>query len=146
MKLFIAVLLPTILAVICYELRPSETLKPSMGVIAKVGMLYMIILNTSVAALNTPLSMKVLFVLGIMALQVSLFYATGALAGRLLSISSESKITLTYYLGMKNNGAALVMALAGFPPQSTLPVALAIACQQPMASIIDRLWRRFHER
>ncbi len=145
-KLFIAVLLPTILAVILYELRPSEKVKPSMGVVAKVGMLYMIILNTSVAALNTPLSIKVLFVLGIMALQVSLFYATGALAGRLLSISSESRITLTYYLGMKNNGAALVMALAGFPPQATLPVALAIACQQPMASVIDRLWRRLHGR
>ncbi len=143
-KLFIAVLLPTIMALIAYHIKPTDALKPSMGIVAKIGMLYMIVLNTSVAALNTPLSIKVLFVLGIMALQVSLFYATGTLAGHLLKLSSESRITLTYYLGMKNNGAALVMALAGFPPKATLPVALAIACQQPMASVIDRFWRNKH--
>lgn len=143
-KLFIAVLLPTILALIAYHMKPMDEFKPPMGIVAKIGMLYMIVLNTSVAALNTPLSIKVLFVLGIMALQVSLFYATGTLAGHLLRLPSESRITITYYLGMKNNGAALVMALAGFPPQATLPVALAIACQQPIASVIDRFWRHKH--
>ena len=143
-KLFIAVLLPTILAVVTYRFFPSEKVKPAMGVVAKIGMLYMIVLNTSVAALNTPLNLQVLMVMGVMAIQVSLFYTTGNLAGRLLRLKPESRITLTYYLGMKNNGAALVMALAGFPPQATLPVALAIACQQPIASIIDRLWRRRH--
>ncbi len=143
-KLFIAVLLPTILAVVVYRYFPSERVKPAMGVVAKVGMLYMIVLNTSVAALHTPLNLQVLMVMGVMAIQVSLFYATGNLAGWLLGLKPESRITLTYYLGMKNNGAALVMALAGFPPQATLPVALAIACQQPMASVIDRLWRHKH--
>ncbi len=141
-KLFIAVLLPTILAVVTYRFFPSEKVKPAMGVVAKIGMLYMIVLNTSVAALNTPLNLQVLMVMGIMAIQVSLFYTTGNLAGWLLRLKPESRITLTYYLGMKNNGAALVMALAGFPPQATLPVALAIACQQPIASVIDRLWRQ----
>ena len=140
-KLFIAVLLPTILALIAYHFYPTDRVKPAMGVTAKVGMLYMIVLNTSVAALNTPLNLQVLMVMGVMAIQVSLFYATGNLAGWLLKVPPKSRITLTYYLGMKNNGAALVMALAGFPPQATLPVALAIACQQPIASIIDRLWR-----
>ena len=143
-KLFVAVLLPTILALTAYHIKPMDELKPLMGIVAKTGMLYMIVLNTSVAALNTPISTKVLFVFGIMALQVSLFYATGTLTGHLLRLPTKSRITLTYYLGMKNNGAALVMALAGFPPQATLPVALAIACQQPIASIIDRLWRHKH--
>lgn len=141
-RLFIAVFLPTLLSLLAYELYPREEIKPTMGVIAKIGMLYMIVLNTSVAALHTPLSGQVLFVMGIMAIQVCLFYLTGTLAGYLLKIPSSSRITLTYYIGMKNNGAALVMALSGFSPQSTLPVALAIACQQPMASVIDRLWRR----
>ena len=143
-KLFVAVLLPTILAVAVYRLYPRESLKPAMGVVAKVGMLYMIVLNTSVAALNTPLNLQVLMVMGVMAIQVFFFYSTGYLAGWLLRLKPQSRITLTYYLGMKNNGAALVMALAGFPPQATLPVALAIACQQPMASVIDRLWRKRH--
>ncbi|GEM_PF-1541648 len=143
-KLFIAVLLPTVLAVIAFRLYPTERVKPAMGVVAKVGMLYMIVLNTSVAALYTPLNLKILMVMGVMAIQVSLFYTTGYLAGWFLKLPPRSRITLTYFLGMKNNGAALVIALAGFPPQATLPVALAIACQQPIASFIDRAWRHNH--
>jgi len=140
-RLFLAVFLPTILSLFIYEIYPKDEIKPAMGAVAKVGMLYMIVLNTSVAALHTPLSFEVLFVMGIMAIQVCMFYLTGTVAGYLMRLPTSSKITLTYYMGMKNNGAALVMALAGFSPESTLPVALAIACQQPIASIIDRIWR-----
>ncbi len=144
-RLFVAVLLPTLLALTVYHLYPTDKAKPAMGIIAKIGMLYMIVLNTSVAAMSTPLNFQVPLVMGVMAIQVSLFYATGSMTGRILRLPPKSRITLTYYLGMKNNGAALVMALAGFPPQATLPVALAIACQQPIASVIDRYWRYKHK-
>ncbi len=145
-RLFIAVLLPTITAVSLYPYLNPEKVKPLFGSIAKLGMLYMIVLNTSVAASTTPLSLEVARVMGIMAVQVSIFYAVGFWAGKLFRFSPQSRLTLTYFLGMKNNGAALVMALAGFSAKSSLPVAIAIACQQPIASVIDRVWRRNHSK
>ena len=144
-RLFVAVLLPTVTAVAMYRYLDPERVKPLFASIAKLGMLYMIVLNTSVAAATTPISWQVLRVMGIMAIQVTLFYSVGFLAGWLFKFSSQSRLTLTYFLGMKNNGAALVMALAGFSAKSSLPVAIAIACQQPIASIIDRVWRKNHK-
>jgi BASS family bile acid:Na+ symporter len=144
-RLFIAVLLPTLTAVSLYRHLNPERVKPLFASIAKLGMLYMIVLNTSVAASTTPISWEVARVMGIMAIQVSLFYSVGFLAGKLCRFSPQSRLTLTYFLGMKNNGAALVMALAGFSAKSSLPVAIAIACQQPIASVIDRFWRKLHQ-
>ena len=143
-RLFIAVLLPTVFSVSMYRYLDVNKVKPLFASVAKLGMLYMIVLNTSVAASTTPLSWQVARVMGIMAIQVSLFYLVGFLTGRLCRFSPQSRLTLTYFLGMKNNGAALVMALAGFTAKSSLPVAIAIACQQPIASVIDRVWRKNH--
>ncbi len=144
-RLFVAVLLPTVISVSLYRYLDANRVKPLFASIAKLGMLYMIVLNTSVAASTTPLSWQVARVMGIMAVQVSAFYAVGFLAGRVCRFSPQSRLTLTYFLGMKNNGAALVMALAGFAAKSSLPVAIAIACQQPIASVIDRVWRHQHQ-
>ncbi|NPA15216.1 MAG: hypothetical protein GXO44_01555 [Deferribacteres bacterium] len=140
-KLFLSVFVPTIAAVVLYERHKTETPKPFFSAWAKLGMLYMIVLNTSVAFSAVPLSLHMLKLLGIMAIQVSCFYLTGICVGRLLKTPEKAQITFSYFMGMKNNGAALVMALSGFPLKATLPVALAIMCQQPLASFIDRYWR-----
>ncbi len=141
-KLMWSVFIPTILAVSIYEKRPNDRIKPGLSAWAKLGMLYMIVLNTSVALSSVPFNTELLKVLAAMGIQVATSYAAGFLLGIITSSPRDVRITLSYFLGMKNNGAALVMALSGFSPAATLPAAVTIMWQQPLASIFDRLWRR----
>ena len=141
-KLMWSVFIPTIVAIVLYEKLENNEIKPVFGIWAKFGMLYMIVLNTSVAFSSVPLSLEMLKVFGVMGIQVALSYMCGMLVGLITKADRASKITLSYFFGMKNNGAALVMALSGFSLKATLPVAITIMWQQPMASILDRWWRR----
>ncbi len=145
-KLFLnlmwAVFIPTILSVSLYQRSGRDDVKPAFSAWAKFGMLYMIVLNTSVAFASVPISFRFVSVFAAMALQVAASYASGIAMGLLTGADRGTRIALSYFMGMKNNGAGLVMALSSFPMASTLPVALTIMCQQPAASILDRLWRR----
>ena len=141
-KLMWSVFIPTVLAVVLYEFFPKRELKPAFAIWAKLGMLYMIVLNTSVAFSSVPLTLSTFKVFFSVGLQVVLSYVMGALVGFLTGANRKQRITLSYFMGMKNNGAALVMALSGFSLGATLPVALTIMWQQPMASVFDRIWRR----
>ncbi len=141
-KLLFSVFLPTIAAIYLYENWKTESVKPLFSAWAKIGMLYMIVLNTSVAFSSVPLSFEMIKLFGIMLIQVICFYLTGIIVGKILAIPEKAQITFSYFMGMKNNGAALVMALSGFSLKATLPVALAIMCQQPLASFIDRYWQK----
>ncbi len=140
-KLMWSVFIPTLLAVFLYERRPEDRLKPLFSLWAKVGMLYMIVLNTSVAFSSVPLGIAMLRVFVAVGIQVVASYLLGVAVGLISGASRGERITLSYFMGMKNNGAALVMALSGFSPEATLPAALTITWQQPLASIIDRVWR-----
>lgn len=141
-KLLFSVFIPTILAVLIYEKQETDKPKTFLSAWAKLGMLYMIVLNTSVAFASVPINLEMIKVFLGMFTQVASFYLTGALMGKLLKAHDKAKITLSYFMGMKNNGVALVMALSGFPQEATFPVALAIMCQQPIASFLDRYWHK----
>jgi hypothetical protein len=98
--------------------------------------------GTAIAFASVPLGCGFLVVFSAMALQVAASYVSGFLIGLISGSDRGTRVALSYFMGMKNNGAALVMALSSFPLSSTLPVALTIMCQQPMASVLDRVWRR----
>ncbi len=140
-KLMWSVFIPTVLSVIIYEKSGADHVKPALSLWSKLGMLYMIVLNTSVAFSSVPFDFSVLRVFVVVGLQVAVSYLLGFILGWVTGASRGVRITFSYFMGMKNNGAALVMALSGFSFQATLPVALTIMWQQPVASVFDRIWK-----
>lgn len=140
LDLVITVFTPTILAMATYSKKLEERTKRLFGIWSKLGMLYMITLNTSIAFNKILISSSLVEIFLFTGLQVSLSYLTGLLIGKILHLDTESKITVTYYMGMKNNGAGFIVVLAGFPYESLFPLASAMMWQQPIASVINLIW------
>ena len=139
LDLFVTVFAPTVLAILTYNPKVEVKTKSVFGVWSKIGLLYMIILNTAIAFDVVPINLTLLKVFLVTGILIMLAFFVGYLIGKILKLDEPSKITITYYMGMKNNGAGFVIIFAGFPHEAIFPLAAAMMWQQPLASIINAL-------
>ncbi|MFN7249340.1 MAG: bile acid:sodium symporter family protein [Anaerobacillus sp.] len=144
--LFWMIVVPSLLGIFLnhYFQQPCEKLKPQLAPFAKIGLLLVILINSSVVSpyftkIDAQL-VKLLIVLISLALTG---YAIGIVAGRLFNWNNEIVISLAYNSGIRNNGVGAALAITYFAPQVTLPIILTILFQQVLAAVVGKHLKRF---
>ncbi len=140
--LLITVFIPTSLAIITYNPKMELKTESLFGIWSKIGLLYMIVLNTAIAFDVVAINLTIIKVFIVTGIQILLSFLVGYMIGKILKLDDASKLTLTYYTGMKNNGAGFVIIFAGFPYEAIFPLASAMMWQQPLASVINTIKNR----
>ena len=140
--LLVTVMIPVILGVGLHNtFRP---LLPHLGaaleLTVKVGICITLAINGSVLA--PYLAEWGWLVAGfgsVVVLQTLLAYGlVYVVTKRLLGMPIDDVISMTFSVGMRNNGAGIVLALAHFGPVVAMPVIVSILVQQPLASLMYR--------
>jgi len=145
--LSLMVTLPSIAGMLLHDTtqgRVSAFSKSVGGATSKIGLFLVIFINSSLVLpqINWDLSMvkTMLITLG----TVSAGYWVGYLGSLVLKERTQSTIlTMVYNVGIRNNACGLVLALAYFPPSVAIPITLSILYQQPLATLIPHIYKRF---
>lgn len=111
------------------------------GASSKVAFFFVIYINAALVLPKLVWEVSLVKMLLITLLVVASGYATGYLGSFALNTRSREAIsTMIYNVGIRNNACGLVIALAYFPPAAAVPITLAILYQQPIATLIYRLF------
>lgn len=114
------------------------------GPTSKIGLFLVIMINSAVVMPQITWDISILKTLIITLFIVSAGFFVGYLGSFALKERTQSIIlTMIYNVGIRNNACGLVIALTYFPPRVAIPMTLSILYQQPLATIISHLYKRF---
>lgn len=140
--LLVTVMIPVLAGVGLHNsLRP---LMPRVGgaleLIVKLGICGVLFINGSVLAPYLKEWGWAIAGFGsVVVLQTVIAYAlVYFITKRALRLPIDDVISMTFAVGMRNNGAGIVLALAHFGPVVAMPVIVSILVQQPIASLMYR--------
>ncbi len=141
LSLFYMVVLPSILGMICNYFIKKEVVDralPSMNVLSKVFLFFVIVLNTSKMSPYLEPSLKYIpIALGVIVLVV-LTFVVAYLFGKFFCKTEEDLVSITVGGCMRNISASLVLATSFFPPSAAFPVIFGIIFQQFSIGITGR--------
>lgn len=147
LDLVLMITLPSIAGMLMHDLTKGRIVGFSQsigGATAKLSLLAVILINAALVAPQITWDAAMLKLLLVTLLIVASGYFVGYLGSFILKERSPEKVlTLVYNVGIRNNASGLVLALAYFPPAAAIPITLAILYQQPLATIIPYLYKRF---
>ncbi len=132
------VIIPSLLGITFHKLKAnfSDTLKIRLSPFAKISLMFVIMLNSSVASPYFKEMNSKLFLIGVVVLVVSLLgFMVGFLTGKLFKLDREIQITLMFNSGIRNIGVGAAIAITYFPAPVVLPVVITILFQQVLASL-----------
>ncbi len=114
------------------------------GLSAKTAFFTVIFLNAALAAPAISWSPAIIR----MILVTFVIVATGYGLGYLGSLAVKGRprdvaIAMIYNVGVRNIAAGLVLAVSHFPPPVAVPITLFMLFQQPLASLVPPIFRRF---
>lgn len=141
-SLLVTVMIPVVLGVALHEgfERRTPFLKAPFDLAVKVGICSILFINGSVLA--PYLGEWGWLVAGfgsVVVLQTSIAYvAVYIVTRKVFSLPIDDVVAMTFSVGMRNNGAGIVIALAHFGPVVAMPVIFSILVQQPLASLVNR--------
>ncbi len=69
-------------------------------------------------------------------------FVSGWLLAKLFSFKHSIKLSCIFCAGIRNTSAGLVIALAHFPTEASIPILIAMIFQQPAAAIVQKLLSR----
>ncbi len=139
--LFWMIVIPSLLAMIVshYYQKQSQRMKTTLAPFSKMGLLIVIILNSSVIApYFTSVNLQLLLLLVILVTLVITGYLIGILVARAFKWDHGIVVSLAYNSGIRNNGVGAALAITYFPPQVTLPIIVVILFQQILAASIGK--------
>jgi len=141
-SLLVTVMIPVVLGVGLHNAfnRYVPQLGTPLELLVKIGICTILFINGSV--LGPYLQEWGWLIAGfgsVVILQTTLAYAlTYLLTRKVLRLLISDAVTMTFSVGMRNNGAGIVLALAHFGPVVAMPVIFSILAQQPIASFMHR--------
>ena len=117
--------------------RCCDHVAPSLKPFTKIALLMVISINTSQVAeeLLNGISAEYIPPLAMALLCTLAGFAISAFASRIMKLSREEAVSVTFGAGMRNISAAMVIAIEFFPPRSVIPVISGIVFQQSAAAI-----------
>jgi predicted Na+-dependent transporter len=68
-------------------------------------------------------------------------YFVGYVAGKAIHSDHATMLAIIYNTGMRNIVTGLVIATGYFPPETAIPIALAMLFQQPFAALTAKIYR-----
>ena len=115
----------------------AEHVSPCLKPFTKIALLLVIVINTSQVAeeLLNGISAEYIPPLAMALLCTLAGFAISAFASRIMKLSREEAVSVTFGAGMRNISAAMVIAIEFFPPRSVIPVISGIVFQQSAAAI-----------
>lgn len=144
-QLMLMVTLPSIIGMIWHD-RSGGKIQPFAdgigGLTSKLALLFVIYINSGVAASGIVWSMSVLKIAVVTLSLVIMGYIVGYLGSLVFKDHSKPmKLTMMYNVGLRNISVGLVLALSYFPPPVAIPITLYILFQQPLAAAIPLLFK-----
>lgn len=118
-------------------------ISPVIAPLARIFIIIVIATNaTKIAPFMRDLSPMLVAVLVFIGIFSASGYLWGLLASRLMRVSHEDSVTMTFGAGMRNISAGAVIAAQYFPGEVMFPVIIGTLFQQILASIYDRVLRQ----
>lgn len=145
-ELMLMVTIPSVIGMLLHDWTNGQVAsfaKSVGGATSKLGLFAVIAINAAVVMPQISWNGAI-----VKTLLVTLFIvSTGYLVGYLGSYALEKRtrgdiLTMIYNVGIRNNACGLVIALSYFPPAVAVPMTLSILFQQPLATIITRVFQR----
>lgn len=142
--LFKTVMIPVVLGMSIGARYPTsvEKYNAAFSLAVKPFMLGVLLINSAVLLpFLEGLSLWALFHIYLTVLLLMIAgYVLGFAICKVLGLDYATAITLTYAGTMRNNGAGIVIATGYFSPMMALPVTINVLIQQPLASMIYKLY------
>lgn len=143
-SLLLMVVLPSMAGILINNLtkgRVNDHVAPCLRPFSKIGLFFIIVINTSQVAdrlLENASWLYLPIALASALLAVS-GYPISHYLGKIAGLSVEESKSITFATAMRNISAALVLAIAYFPPESALPVIFGIVFQQSTCAIMAQV-------
>ena len=142
--LLLMITLPSIIGMLLYDYTKGKTKSFAEGVggiLSRAALFGIIFLNAafvSVSIVWSHLFFKILLVTGLV---TAIGYFVGYVAGKAIHSDHATMLAIIYNTGMRNIVTGLVIATGYFPPETAIPIALAMLFQQPFAAITAKIYR-----
>jgi predicted Na+-dependent transporter len=139
-SLFWMIVVPSLLgiAVNYIPIIKEKDVKGTFAPFSKVGLIFVIAINSSVAAPVIAFEWKLLQIAITVFCLASIGYILGAVVGKLLKLDNDIIISLLFNSGMRNISVGATIAILYFPPQVSVPVVLGTLFQQTLAAFYGR--------
>ena len=139
-SLLLMVVVPSVIGIAINTMtkgRCCEHVAPCLKPFTKIALLLVIIINTSQIAADLIGRMSAAYIPEFIAtfLFVILGFLIAFCISKLLRLTRDDTISVTFASGMKNISAAMVIAIDFFPPLAVIPVISGIVLQQTTCAL-----------
>jgi len=147
--LLIMVTIPSIVGMLLHDWTQGKATafsKDFGGATSKIALGAGIFLNSAVVMplINWNLSMLKMLLVALLVVVLNFFL--GYAGSFVLSKKSwKATVTMMYNVGIRNNSCGLVIALSYFPLAVAVPLTLSILYQQPVATLVTKVYKRFEQ-
>lgn len=145
---FWMVVAPSLFALVLHVYKPNwvDPIHKVGAPLTKIGLLFVICLNSSVAAPYFRALDFTLFSITVTVLSLAVVgYLIGLYTGKLFRLSKEDQLSMMLLAGMRNIGVGAAIAVVYFPPAVTLPVIAGTLFQQVLAAFFGK-WKAIEKR
>jgi len=147
LDLMLMVTIPSILGMLLHDWTSGKTTifaQSIGGTTSKLCLFLVIFINSAVVVPQIIWNFSIVKALVITFCIVAIGFFTGYMGSFLLKKPPKEIITtMIFNVGIRNNACGLVIALTYFPPKVAIPITLSILYQQPLATIVSYLCKRF---
>ena len=136
-SLFWMIVVPSLLGISLNYLPyvKHKDIKSTFSPFSKVGLFFVIAINSSVAAPVITFEWKLFQITAAVFFLASTGYILGALAGKWLKLKNDVIISLLFNSGMRNISVGATIAILYFPAQVSVPIVLGTLFQQTLAAV-----------
>lgn len=146
LKLLLMVTIPSICGMITNDYcgKKLKTFAKGIGgFTAKLSLSFVVFINALSIAPMITWDLWIFKIMLMVLFMVFSGYLTGFLGSFALKDREEGYVSsMIYTIGMRNISFGLVLALAYFPPLTSLPVILGCLFQQPLAALISNIMKK----
>lgn len=146
-ELMMMVTIPSVTGMLLHDWTHGRIAKFSEtfgGTTSKLGLVLVIAINAAVVMPQINWNASIIKALLVTLFIVSSGYFVGYLGSfALKERTQEMTLTMMFNVGIRNNACGLVIALTYFPPSVAVPMTLAILYQQPLATLISKIFKQF---
>ena len=142
--LLFMITLPSLVGMLLYDATDGKTLVFAHGlggILSRIAYFGVIFLSAAFVAPTISWNPFIVKILLVTISIVIIGYSVGFLAAKLIRADRELMIAIVYNTGMRNIATGLVVAANYFPPETAIPISLALLLQQPVAALIAKSLR-----
>jgi len=134
------VLIPVTAGVALHMIAP-KLVERIIKIVPAVSVIFIIVILSSVVALNAAKMAMVALVLCIaVIIQNSFGLALGYYSAKWVGMSSKKSRAIAFEIGMENSGLAVALALAHLDPMAALPAAVGTVWEYISGSVLASYW------